>query len=66
MADIREIGLTAKERVRLHGDILAAVEFLKGRFMDDKPRTVSLKCEDNPFLVYTDGSYEQNLGVRRP
>ena len=61
MADIREIGLAAKERVHLDVDSLNAFGFLKGRFMDNKPKTMSLRSEDNPVLVYTDGSYEQSL-----
>eukprot|EP00435_Cladocopium_sp_Y103_P058987 s612_g21.t1 len=62
MADIREIGLVSKERVMLEPDTLNAIEFLKMRFMDNTPRTMSLKCDDRPVLLYTDGSFEPSDG----
>eukprot|EP00435_Cladocopium_sp_Y103_P026443 s3298_g6.t1 len=58
MADIREVGLTSKETVMLERDTLDALEFLKMRFMDNTPKTMSLRCDEHPVLLYTDGSFE--------
>ena len=30
--------------------------------MDNEPKTLSLRCDDHPTLVYTDGSYEHSDG----
>eukprot|EP00435_Cladocopium_sp_Y103_P002996 s345_g1.t1 len=64
MADIREVGLTSKERVMLEKDTLDALEFLKMRFMDNTPKTMSLRCDDLFYFMLMDPSNLQLRGTR--
>ena len=58
MADIREIGLTSQETVTLDDDRMKAFALLLKRFNDNISKTVTLKSDEVPILVLTDGSSE--------
>ena len=58
MADIRALWLHSKDSVPLDADARAALEMLKQRFLDNKPKVLSLRTSAGPLLVFTDGSYE--------
>ena len=58
MADIRALGLHSQDSVPLDADARAALEMLKQRFLDNKPKVLSLRTSAGPLLVFTDGSYE--------
>eukprot|EP00435_Cladocopium_sp_Y103_P004644 s2855_g1.t1 len=45
-------------KLAMADDTLRAVEFLRKRFLDNEPRKMSLKCDDHPILLFTDGSFE--------
>ncbi|CAL1153917.1 unnamed protein product [Cladocopium goreaui] len=61
MADIRSLGLHSKSSVSLDSDARVALQMLKERFMDNRPRTIVLSTEECPLLLYTDGSYEPGV-----
>ena len=61
MADIREVGLTSAETVKLDPDQLSAFELLQERFATNRPKVVALIADENPILVYTDGSSEDEI-----
>ena len=61
MADIRSLGLHSKSSVSLDNDARVALQMLKERFMDNRPRTIVLNTEECPLLLYTDGSYEPGV-----
>ena len=65
MADIREVGLRSKEQLKLDDDTLKALESLKPRSICNAPKTFSLRCDEQPILVYTDGSYEHAEGEEK-
>ena len=61
LADIREVGLTSAETVKLDPDQLSAFELLQERFATNRPKVVALTADENPILVYTDGSSEDEI-----
>ena len=63
MADLREIGLTSPEPITLNDENLAALSILHERFLDNRPRSISLLPDDNPVLIYTDGSSEGSTAM---
>ena len=46
-------------------DSVKALENLKLRFVDNKPKSFSLKSADQPLLLFTDGSYEPDLNENK-
>ena len=62
MADLREVGLHSRTPVDLEPQAVEALELLRKRFLDNKPRTVDLKCNEKPIVVFTDGSFVARVG----
>ena len=58
MADMREVGVTCKDPIVLEDDTVRAVQCLRNRFADNNPKVLSLRRDENPVLLFTDGSFE--------
>ena len=58
MADIREIGLSSKESVKLDSERLEAFNLLLSRFNNNVAKCVALRDDQTPVLLFTDGSSE--------
>ena len=58
MADIRTMGLHSKNSINLDVGAKQALEMLRKRFLNNKPKTLALRSDTSPILLYTDGSFE--------
>lgn len=61
MADVREIGLTSKSKVALDDGALEAFAMLKTRFEQNTPKSIRLRGDGSPVLLFTDGSFEPSV-----
>ena len=62
LADLREIGHTSHETVKLSDSHLEALKVLRQRMCSGKPRVFVADSVSKPFLIFTDGALEYEGG----
>lgn len=63
MADIKSTGLYSKDKIDLDIITLNAFEILIKRFINNVPKSFSLKDGRKPISFFTDGSCENDVGM---